>query len=171
MKTNIPLVDRALALARVDWSPSRRQPRIEWVAVATVLAIAGALIADALLVKAGTSLFPSTNGYEHFRFDDYAKFTVIGVVVGCAGWPIVTRITSAPRWLFSRLAVLISLVLFLPDVWLLLRHQPLNAVLVLMIMHVAVALVTYQIVVRVALPRDPRRRRGPAAFGRLDKEM
>ncbi len=138
--------------------------------VATVIAIAGALLADAALVKAGTSVFPTTAGYSHFQFDDYAKLTVIGVVVGCAGWPITTRITSAPRWLFSRLAVLISLVLFLPDVWLLLRHQSPRAVLVLMIMHVAVAFITYQVVVHVAPPRDPRRR-SRAAFGRLDEEM
>jgi hypothetical protein len=170
VKTNIALVDRALALARVDWSPSRRQPRPEWVVVATVLAIAGSLLADALLVKVGVAIFPSTNGYPHFLFGEYAKLTVIGVVGGCAGWPIITRISSAPRWLFSRLAVLISLVLFLPDVWLLMRHQPPLAVLVLMTMHVAVALITYQVVVRVAPAREPRRPRSPA-FARLDEEM
>jgi hypothetical protein len=169
VKTNIALVDRALALARVDWTPSRRQPRLEWVAAATVLAVAGALLGDAALVKAGTSVFPSTAGYPHFQFNDYAKLTVIGVVVGCAGWPITTRITSAPRWLFSRLAVLISLLLFLPDVWLLLRHQPPRAVLVLMTMHVAVALITYQVVVRVAPAREPRKQ-SRAAFSRLDEE-
>lgn len=169
MKTNIASIDRALAAARVDWLPSRRQPRLEWVVVATVLAIAGALIADALLVKLGTSIFPSTSTYPHFQFDDYAKLTVIGVVVGCAGWPIVTRLSSTPRWLFSRLAVLISLVLFLPDVWLLLKHQPPRAVLVLMTMHVAVALITYQVVVRVAPPRDPRKGSG-ATLGSLDRK-
>ncbi len=169
VKTNIALVDRALALARVDWSPSRRQPRLEWVVVATILAVAGALLADAAIVKVGTSVFPSTAGYPHFRFDDYAKLTVIGVVVGCAGWPIVTRISSSPRWLCSRLAVLISLVLFLPDVWLLVRHQPARAVLVLMVMHVAVALITYQVVVRVAPARDPRQR-SRTTFSRLDEE-
>jgi hypothetical protein len=169
VKTNIALVDRALALARVDWTPSRRQPRLEWVAAATVLAVAGALLGDAALVKAGTSVFPSTAGYPHFQFNDYAKLTVIGVVVGCAGWPVTTRITSAPRWLFSRLAVLISLLLFLPDVWLLLRHQPPRAVLVLMTMHVAVALITYQVVVRVAPAREPRKQ-SRVAFSRLDEE-
>jgi hypothetical protein len=169
MKTNIPVIDSTLGLARVDWSPSQRQPRLEWVVVATVLAIAGALLADAALVKIGTSIFPSTLGYEHFRFDDYAKLTIIGVVIGCAGWPIVTRISSSPRWLFSRLAVLMSLVLFIPDVWLLLRHQPPLAVIVLMAMHVAVALVTYLVVVLVAPARDPRKR-SRATFARLDEE-
>ncbi|HEY6471193.1 MAG TPA: DUF6069 family protein [Candidatus Dormibacteraeota bacterium] len=168
MKTNIAFIDRALALARVDWSPSRRQPRLEWVALATLLAIAGALLADAILVKAATTIFPTTVGDPHFQFGDYAKLTVIGVVIGCAGWPITTRVTSAPRWLFTRLAVLISLVLFLPDVWLLMRHQPPRAVLVLMIMHVAVALITYHVVVHVAPPREPRKH-AAAALGRLDE--
>jgi hypothetical protein len=160
MITSRPLIERTLKLVRVDWSPSRRQPALGWVAVAAVIAITVSLLADAALVAAGTALFPSTAGYEHFRFDDYAKLTVIGVVIGCAGWPITTRITSAPRWLFSRLALLITVALFLPDVWLLLRHQPVDAVAVLMTMHVAVALTTYQVVVRVA-PAKPQRRRDP----------
>ncbi len=150
MNAERDLIDRTLAFARVDWSPPDEQPPAARVAIATVLAIAGALLADALTVAIATRVLPSTAGYEHFRFDDYAKLTVIGVVVGCAGWPIVTRITSAPRWLFVRLAVLITLVLFLPDVWILVKGQPLEAVAVLMLMHVAVALVTYNAVVRIA---------------------
>ena len=150
MNAERDLVDRTLAYARVDWSPRDEQPPLARVAIATVLAIAGALLADAILVAIATAVFPSTAGYEHFRFDDYAKLTIIGVVVGCAGWPIVTRISSAPRWLFFRLAILITLVLFLPDLWILLKGQPLKAVAVLMVMHVAVALVTYNAVVRIA---------------------
>jgi hypothetical protein len=169
MTVNHRLIDRALRVARVDWTPSRRQPALEWVAIATLIAIAASLLADALLVAAGIALFPATAGYEHFRFDDYAKLTVIGVVIGCAGWPVTTRITSAPRWLFSRLAMLITLVLFLPDVWLLMHHQPLDAVAVLMTMHVAVALTTYHVVVRVA-PAKNQRRHGPAGYARLDEE-
>lgn len=155
MRAEPAFITRTLAIARVDWSPSRRQPAPERMVVATVLAIAGALLADAILVAIATRVFPSTAGYEHFRFGDYAKLTVIGVIGGCAGWPIVTRITSHPRWLLSRLAVLISLALFLPDAWLLYRGQPPNAVAVLMAMHVAVALVTYHLVVRVAPSGEP----------------
>jgi len=153
MNAERPLVDRALAYARVDWSPPHEQPATWRVAMATVVAIAGALLADAILVALATTVFPSTAGYEHFRFDDYAKLTIIGVIVGCAGWPIVTRISGAPRWLFLRLAVVISLVLFLPDAWLLVRGQPADAVATLVTMHVAVALVTYNAVVRLAAIR------------------
>jgi hypothetical protein len=139
-----------VTLARIDWSPRHRQPSAVLVVVATCVAIAAALLADAALVAIGTHVFPTTVGYEHFRFNDYAKLTIIGVLIGCAGWPVVTRVSSAPRWLYGRLTVLFTLALFLPDAWLLLRGQPLKAVVVLMSMHVAVALAIYLAMVTVA---------------------
>ena len=98
----------------------------------------------------GTAVFPSTKGFVHFRFSDYAKLTVIGVVVACVAWPIVTRISSAPRWLYLRLAVVVTLVLLVPDVWILVHGEPLKAVAVLMVMHLAIAVVTYNCMVRIA---------------------
>jgi hypothetical protein len=67
-------------------------------------------------------------GYAHFQFSDYAKLTVIGVVIACVGWPVVTRITSAPRWLFLRLAVLVTVVRWLPDLYILHGGAPATAV-------------------------------------------
>ena len=125
-------------------------------ALATVLAIGLSLAADAALVAIGTSLFPATKGYVHFAFSDYAKLTVLGVVIACVGWPIVTRISSAPRWLFFRLAVLVTLVLFLPDVYIWHQGQPAHAVAVLMAMHVAIALITYNLLVHLAPVRPVR---------------
>jgi len=58
---------------------------------------------------------------------------VIGVIIASAAWPIVTRVTSAPRWLFCRLAILVTLVLWLPDLYILYRGQPADAVAVLMV--------------------------------------
>ena len=69
----------------------------------------------------GQAVFPSTKGYAHFQFSDYAKLTVIGVIIACVAWPIVTRISSSPRWLFFRLAILVTLVLWLPDLFILYR--------------------------------------------------
>ena len=161
-RTEVGPVPRALALARIDFSPVRRPPRMAAVVVATVVALAGSLAADAALVALGTAIFPSTRGYVHFAFGDYAKLTVIGVVVACAAWPVVTRLTSAPRWLFFRLAVAVTLVLFLPDVWILLHGAPLEAVAVLMAMHVAIAVVTYNTLVRLAPLRGRRRPRSAA---------
>jgi hypothetical protein len=65
-------------------------------------------------------------------------------------WPVVTRISSDPRWLFFRLAILVTVVLLLPDVYILYRGQPTDAVAVLMVMHLAIALVTYNLLVRLA---------------------
>ncbi len=155
-----PLLDRGLRLARVDFAPAHGQPGPFRLVVASVLAMAGSLLADALLVLIGTAVFPSTKGYGHFQFSDYAKLTVIGVVIACVAWPVVTRVSSAPRWLFFRLAILVTLVLWLPDLYILHGGAPGRAVAVLMVMHVAIALVTYNCLVRIA----PVRSAGPVGL-------
>jgi hypothetical protein len=153
-----PGLRRALARFRIDLRPEHRQPSMVLVALATVASIAGSLAVDAILVAIGTAILPATKGYSHFQFGDYATLTVIGVIIACAAWPIVTRISSAPRWLFFRLAILVTAVLLLPDLWLLAKGQPTRAVIVLMVMHVAIALVTYNLLVHVAAVRSKRRR-------------
>ena len=151
------VTQRALAWARLSLTPAHQPPAWWRVALATVLSIAGSLGADALLVFVGTRLFPSTKGYVHFQFHDYAKLTVIGVLIACAAWPVVTRVSSAPRWLFFRLAIAVTLVLLLPDVYIWHQGQPLQAVVVLMAMHLAIALVTYNLLVHLAPVRATRR--------------
>jgi hypothetical protein len=159
-----PWLDRVLGLARVDFDPPHRQPSAARVLFALAVSIAGSLAVDAILVVIGTRLFPSTRGYAHFQFSDYARLTVIGVVIACLAWPVVTRISSAPRWLFFRLAVLVTLVLWLPDLYLLDLGQPGRAVAVLMVMHLAIALVTYNCLVHIARVRAAAR---PAAHARV----
>ena len=148
---------RALALARLDRRPLERPPSPTRVLLATLAALGGSLGADAALVAIGTALFPSTRGYAHFRFSDYGLLTVIGVLIACAAWPVTARVTSAPRWLFSKMAVLVTLALWLPDLYLLAKGEPGRAVGVLMAMHLAIALVTYHLLVRLA----PLRPAGP----------
>jgi len=145
-----PLLDRALGLVRVDFAPAHRQPSGIRVVVALIGSVVGSLAPDALLVAAGTAVFPSTKGYVHFQFSDYAKLTVIGVIIACVAWPVVTRISSAPRWLFFRLAIAVTLVLWLPDLYILHGGAPGRAVAVLMVMHVAIAIVTYNCLVHLA---------------------
>jgi hypothetical protein len=151
-----PSLGRALGLVRVDLAPAHRQPSAMQVAIATAASVAGSLAVDALLVVIGQAVFPSTKGYVHFQFSDYAKLTVIGVLIACAAWPIVTRISSDPRWLFLRLAIAVTLVLWLPDLWILHLGQPAKAVAVLMVMHLAIAVVTYNCLVRIAPIRSAR---------------
>jgi hypothetical protein len=157
------LLRQSMLLARVDFSPPHRPPSAARVAFATVLAIAGSLLCDAVLVYLGESIFPSTKGYPHFQFSDYAKLTVIGVIVACIAWPVVARLSSAPRWLFARLAVLVTFVLWAPDAWILYQGQPARAVAVLFVMHLAIALVTYNLLVHLAPPRPATVAGGPAA--------
>jgi hypothetical protein len=145
-----PPLDRVLGLFRVDFAPAHQQPSAVRVVVASVLSVAGSLAADALLVVIGTAIFPSTKGYVHFQFSDYSKLTVIGVVIACLAWPVVTRISSEPRWLFFRMAIAVTLVLWLPDLYILVQGQPAEAVAVLMVMHLAIAVVTYNCLVRIA---------------------
>jgi hypothetical protein len=158
-------VGRAVSWARIDFHPPHRPPAWWRVVLATVLALGLSLLADAAIVAIGTRVFPSTKGYVHFQFHDYARLTVIGVLIACAGWPVVARCCSAPRWLFLRLALVVTLVLFLPDFYILSRGAPAKAVFVLLCMHVAIALVTYNLLVHVApvRPRTGRRvRTAPA---------
>ena len=157
MPAEVPTsLGRALGLVRVDLAPAHRQPSSLQVAIATAVSVAGSLAVDALLVVIGQAIFPSTKGYAHFQFSDYSKLTIIGVLIACAAWPIVTRISSDPRWLFFRLAIVVTLVLWLPDLWILHLGQPGQAVLVLMLMHLAIAVVTYNALVHIAAIRSAR---------------
>jgi hypothetical protein len=161
---------RALGLARVDFAPAHRQPSALRVAIATAVSVAGSLAADAILVVIGEAVFPSTKGYAHFQFSDYSKLTIIGVLIACAAWPIVTRISSAPRWLFFRMAIAVTLVLWLPDLYILHQGQSVRAVAVLMVMHLAIAVVTYNCLVHIAAIRRGRSASRPQAASRSHAE-
>ena len=155
---------------RLDVAPAHRQPGALRLVLASLVAIAGSLAADALLVLAGVAVFPATKGYVHFQFADYGKLTVIGVVVACLAWPVTTRISSDPRWLFLRMAVLVTLVLLLPDVYIWAQGQSAQAVAVLVVMHLAIGVVAYEALVRLAPVRAvgsprTRTRRGAVTGG------
>lgn len=159
MPTSPDVLERILSWARIDFAPKHRPPTWSRVVLATAVSIVLSLAADALLVVIGTHLFPATKGYVHFAFADYAKLTVLGVLVAGAAWPVVTRVSGAPRWLFFRLAIIVTLVLFLPDVYIWYQGQQADAVAVLMAMHVAIALITYNALVHLAPVRAVTARR------------
>ena len=145
---------RVMTLAHLDLRPTHRPPALWRVVVATVVAVGLSLAADAALAAIGIRVFPSTRGYSHFRFEDYARLTVVGIIIAAAAWPVIARISSAPRWLYLRLAVLVSAVLLLPDLYIWHQGQPIRAVAVLMCMHVAIGLITYNAMVRLAPVRS-----------------
>jgi hypothetical protein len=80
-----------------------------------------------------------------------------------AGTLIHLDFASQPRWMFFRMAILVTLVLWLPDVYILHLGAPPRAVAVLMVMHLAIAVVTYTLLTRVA---PVRRHARQAAGGR-----
>ena len=133
------------------------------VALATVLSVMLSSAADAALVVIGEHLWPATKGYGHFQFSDYAKLTIVGVLIACAAWPIVTRMSSAPHRLFFRLAIAVTVVLWLPDLWILHKGQSAQGVAVLMVMHLAIALITYNLLVHLAPVRNRVARRRAAS--------
>lgn len=140
-------------MLHLDFTPSSRAPSVVRLGLATVLSIGLSLLADAALVAIGTRVFPTTKGYGHFQFHDYARLTIIGIVIACAAWPIVIRVSSAPRWLFFRAAIVVTAVLLLPDLYIWHQGQPAKAVVFLMLMHLAIGLITYNLLVHVAPPR------------------
>lgn len=144
------LLDRVRLAARVDLAPAHRQPSTALVGIAAALSGAVSLVLDEVAVHVATSNFPTTRQFSHFRFPDYASLTIVGVLVGAAAWPVVTRVTSVPRWLFFRLAVVVTALLWLPDGWLLWRGETSKGVAVLMLLHLVIALVTYNLVVHLA---------------------
>lgn len=150
------MLKKAFALVHLDFAPQHQQPSAMRVVLATVVSVVGSLLADALLVVIAQAVFPATKGYSHFQFNDYAKLTVIGVIIACIAWPITTRITSQPRWMFFRMAILVTLVLWLPDVYILIQGQNSTAVAFLFLMHLAIAVVTYNALVWLAPVRPVR---------------
>jgi hypothetical protein len=154
--TQSRLVNRAIAVSRFHPAPGHRAPAAGAVAGAAVVAVGLCLAIDWLLVRAGTAAFPGVRDYVHFRFSDYSKLTVIGIVIASAAWPVVARLTSQPSWVLARLAVLVTAVLLLPDLYIWLTGQPGRAVLVLVAMHLAIGLVTCTALVRLAPVRPAR---------------
>lgn len=150
-----PTIRHWLGLLDIDFMPRHAQPTAARWTLALIVANLASLCSDAILVAVGTSVFPSTRGFSHFQFSDYAKLTIVGVTIACIAWPIVTRLSSQPRRLFVRLTVLVTAVSWLPDLYILLvLGEPVNGVAVLMLMHLAIAFITYNAVIRIAPVRD-----------------
>lgn len=149
-----------LRAVRFDTSPPHRPPNAALVVAATAVSVVVSLLADWLLAKLAVAVYPADRGYPHFQFGDYSKLTVIGIVGACIGWPIIVRFCAAPRWLYLRLAVLVTAVLLLPDLWIWHQGQPGRDVIFLVAMHLAIGVITYLAVVNIAPPRAGASRAG-----------
>jgi hypothetical protein len=128
----------------------RSWPSGSRVAVVTALAALASVVANAALVWLATAFDPSLQHYSHFRLADYGTLSIVGVICAGVAWYLATRNLAAPRHTFFRVAVAAMLVLWVPDVWLLIKHEPTRAVIFLIVMHLAVALITYNLLVFAA---------------------
>ncbi|GAA1001750.1 DUF6069 family protein [Subtercola frigoramans] len=142
----------------LDFPLGENQPGLVRFIVATVVAVVASLAACAALAQLGVILFPSTKGYEHYGFGDYGKLTIIGVTLASLAWPVVTLLSTQARRLYFWLAVIVTLVGFAPDAWILYKGQPAGGVFILVLMHIALALITLPALVFIAPQRATRRR-------------
>jgi hypothetical protein len=122
-------------------------PSASRVAVITVLSALASIVVNAALVWLAKASQPSLDHYSHFRLWDYATLTAVGVIAAGGAWYVTTRSFPTPRHKFFRVAVVVMLALWVPDVWLLIKHEPTRAVVFLFIMHATVALITYNFLV------------------------
>jgi hypothetical protein len=128
---------------RIDLPWGSAQPRAWRFIVAMLAAVVASIVACWVIATVTAALVPATTGYEHFRFADYARLTVIGVVLASVAWPIVTLVSSRARRLYLLLAIIVTVASFAPDAWILHQGQPAAGVVGLMVMHVALLLITY----------------------------
>lgn len=154
-----PPVRVAVRLTRLDLRPSAVQPSLLRTALGVVVGVLLSLGANWLIVRAAVTLLPSLAGFPHFQLSDYGRFTLLGSLIACVGWPVLTRLSSSPGWIYGWVALLGTCVLWLPDlyIWAVL-HEPGRAVLVLAAMHVAVVLVSCLSMISIA---GQPRTRGP----------
>ncbi|MFW8745312.1 DUF6069 family protein [Mesorhizobium japonicum] len=140
----------------LDLPLGRAQPRWWRWLIAAVVAGAASVGASAVLAVAGIAWIPGSASYEHFQPGDYVKLTLAGVAAGVVVWPLVTLLSTRAAGLYIALAVVATIVSFAPDLWILHLGQLPAEVLVLAIMHVAVAVVTVAALLLIAPQRRAR---------------
>jgi len=118
---------------------------------AGLAAAALSLAADVVLVAIGRAAFTVPASFGKFAFGTYALLTALGVAGATLAWDAVTRLNSRPNWLLIRLAALVTALLLIPDFLLLgTPGNPTGPVVILMLMHLAIAVVTYTALIKVA---------------------
>jgi hypothetical protein len=133
------------------------------VVAAGLAAAAVSLAADLMLATIGQAAFTVPASFGKFAFGTYALLTVLGVAGAAATWAAVARLSSRPKWLLTRLAALVTALFLIPDFLLLgTPGNPAGPVAMLMLMHLAIAVITYAALTELAPVRD---RRDPRALG------
>jgi hypothetical protein len=130
-----------------------QSPTAARVAVGVLVAAVVALVGNTLIALAVSALRPG-GMVKGLTFVEYGSLTVVGVLLGTAGWALVRRSSRRPRAVLRVLVPVVVVLSFGADLGLLAAGtSPLNAV-GLMLMHVVVAVATVLTLSRtLPLPR------------------
>jgi hypothetical protein len=145
------LTQRAFRFTVTGPASGTAPPAHRRVMTAGLAAAALSLAADVVLVAIGRAAFTVPASFDKFAFGTYALLTVLGVAGATLAWDALTRLSSRPTWLLTRLAALVTALFLIPDF--LLLGTPGNhagPVVILMLMHLAIAVVTYTALVKIA---------------------
>lgn len=145
--------------------PRNRQPGTALWILASVVAIGLSLLACRGIALAAFALDPQLVGYGHLQFGDYSRLVIVGVAAACVAWRIVAAVSTRARFAFLILAILVTVVGFAPDAWILHLGQPPAGVAALVAMHLALAVITYPALVLIS----PQRRESMPARGRASR--
>jgi hypothetical protein len=146
-----PVVRRIQGLARLDLRPLKPLPSFGRIALAGLLSGVASVVACVILSEAGKTALSPPASFDKFNFPGYVVLTVLGVAAATVGWAILVRMTSQPRWCLEVAAVLVTIVLLVPDVAIL-PHNPTSDVIVLMVEHIVVAVITTALLLVVSPP-------------------
>jgi hypothetical protein len=123
------------------------------VAVGLLAAAVVALIGNALIALAVSALRPGGVG-KGLSFIEFGPLTVVGVLVGAAGWALVRRSSRRPRAVLRILVPVVVVLTFGADLGLMAGGTTLLNAVGLMLMHVVVAVAVVFALARVLpLPR------------------
>jgi hypothetical protein len=123
-----------------------------WLAglVAVVLAVVGNVIVGTL----AQALFEIPPQFAPFELPRYVLFTVIGVIGATVVFAVLARMSQRPIPIFQRVAVVVLLLSFIPDLAMLFTDAVPGAtvpgVVTLMVMHVVAAVVAIIVLPRMA---------------------
>jgi hypothetical protein len=121
------------------------------VVAAGLAAAAVSLAADRILATIGRAAFTVPASFGTFAFGTYALLTVLGAAGAAVTWAAVARLSARPKWLLTRLAALVTALVLIPDFLLLgTPGNPAGPVAILMLMHLAIAVITYTALTELA---------------------
>jgi hypothetical protein len=151
------LAQRAARLTGTRPAVQTVPPTHRRVVAAGLVAAAVSLATGLMLATVGRAAFTVPAAFGKFAFGTYALRTVLGVAGATATWAAVTRLSSRPKWLLTRLVALVTALFLIPDFLLLgTPGNPAGPVAILMLMHLAIAVITYAALTKLAPVRDRR---------------